>query len=349
MAKIVTILPLWSGLVGLAIFALILLLLPMLRAKAQNKKFLLFFVPSYLIVSMGLYLFWGGVSQIEDKLAIDKIDSLLKDLATSNQISPEQVKSAFAKLEKTVDYSSPALAKLGGLYCELSLFDSAIACYEKAMVKEPDNTAYLEQWIYSYSLRFEGKLPEAVRKRAEDLIQADPQKYNIINLLAIDDFFREKYADAISQWQHLLMADPALSQEQITRIQNAIKTAQEKQSKILSKSKNDIAFKIKVRVKEASKSQIAPQDTVFLFVRSKIGSKMPLAVLKKKAHEIPFTVCLDDKQMMIPGAKFVLGSEVEVVAKISKSGDPLNKEGDIISSSTSLTVKPGESAVEIIL
>ncbi len=298
---------------------------------------------------LGLYAYWGGSNKVSDKLAIDKINQTLATLSTQANLDPDSVMLAFSQLEKELAYSAPAQAKLGGLYSELGMFDNAIASFEQALDLNPQDSDYLEQWIYSHSLRQGGKLPKAVREEAESLVAKDPQKYNIINLLAIDDYFHENYLKAITQWQHLLVADTELKPEQMIRIQSAIKTAEEKLDKNIEKSSAGIAFKVNVKLKEASNSQIGPDDTVFLFVRHKMGSKMPLAVLKKRADELPFTVCLDDKHMMVPGSKFIPGTEVEVVAKISKSGDPLQKDGDIVSKSATLTVQEGESVVEFVL
>jgi cytochrome c-type biogenesis protein CcmH len=346
MEKMISLSPLWLGILVLAAFALIFLLLPLFKAKEfRNKKhFLLLFIPFYLSGVLALYHYWGASSKVADQIAIDKINNTLVALSQDTQLDPNKVVTTFKQLETELGYSDPALAKLGNLYLELSLHDAAIACFDKAHKKNPQEGSYQEQWIYSHSLRDAGKLPTSVRQLAENVVATHPHKYNLINLLAIDDYFRGNYEKAVFQWQHLLSNDPDLKPEQLTRIQSAIKTAQEKMPGVVKS-----ILKVKVGLNQPLKLNIKPEETVFLFVRQKNGSKMPLAVLKKRVSDLPFVISLDDTHMMIEGSQFIAGTEVEVVAKISKSGDALNKQGDILSKSESCLVKEGETFVELLL
>jgi cytochrome c-type biogenesis protein CcmH len=92
-------------------------------------------------------------------------------------------------------------------------------------------------------------------------------------------------------------------------------------------------------------SKVALSDTVFIFARAAEGSRMPLAVLRIPAKELPRDFSLDDSTSMAPGAKLSAAPSVIVEARISKSGNALPQPGDLFGRSAPL--KPGTSGVRI--
>ena len=92
-------------------------------------------------------------------------------------------------------------------------------------------------------------------------------------------------------------------------------------------------------------SKVALSDTVFIFARAVDGPRMPLAVLRVPARELPKQFRLDDSMGMAPGVKLSNAAAVIVEARISKSGNALPQPGDL--SGKSPPVKPGASDVKV--
>jgi len=92
-------------------------------------------------------------------------------------------------------------------------------------------------------------------------------------------------------------------------------------------------------------AQVALSDTVFIFARAVEGPRMPLAVLRVPARELPKQFRLDDSMGMAPGVKLSNAAAVIIEARISKSGNALPQPGDL--SGKSAPVKPGASDVKI--
>jgi cytochrome c-type biogenesis protein CcmH len=86
-------------------------------------------------------------------------------------------------------------------------------------------------------------------------------------------------------------------------------------------------------------------DTVFIFARAVEGSRMPLAVLRIPARDLPKDFRLDDSMGMAPGVKLSAAPAVIVEARISKSGNALPQAGDL--SGKSAPVKPGASGIKV--
>jgi cytochrome c-type biogenesis protein CcmH len=67
---------------------------------------------------------------------------------------------------------------------------------------------------------------------------------------------------------------------------------------------------------------------LFVFVRDPRAAGPPLAVKRLKAT-FPQTVELTTQDSMLPGHSFTKGQLVEIVARVSKSGGPVESAGDL--------------------
>ncbi len=92
-------------------------------------------------------------------------------------------------------------------------------------------------------------------------------------------------------------------------------------------------------------SKVALSDTVFIYARAAEGSRMPLAILRIPARELPKDFSLDDSMGMAPGVKLSATPSVIVEARISKSGNAMPQPGDLFGRSA--PIKPGTSGLRI--
>ena len=106
-----------------------------------------------------------------------------------------------------------------------------------------------------------------------------------------------------------------------------------------------LAITGRVDLNGALASKVALNDIVFIFARAAEGPRMPLAVLRIPAKELPRDFSLDDSMSMAPGVKLSAASSVIVEARISKSGNALPQPGDLFGRSAPL--KPGATGVRI--
>lgn len=95
----------------------------------------------------------------------------------------------------------------------------------------------------------------------------------------------------------------------------------------------------------ALKSKVSPDDTLYIVARAVHGPHMPLAVFKAKADILPFVYVLNDSMAMNPELKLSDFEQVVVVARISKSGDPIARPGDL--EAVSGVVKPGTTGIDL--
>jgi cytochrome c-type biogenesis protein CcmH len=84
----------------------------------------------------------------------------------------------------------------------------------------------------------------------------------------------------------------------------------------------------RITLSAAARAAAQPDDTVFIFARAPSGSRMPLALLRKKVSDLPLDFLLDDSMAMSPAARLSSAQQVVVGARISKSGNAMPQPGD---------------------
>jgi cytochrome c-type biogenesis protein CcmH len=102
-----------------------------------------------------------------------------------------------------------------------------------------------------------------------------------------------------------------------------------------------------VQLAPALAARVAPDDTLFVFARAAEGPRMPLAVVRAQAKDLPFKFTLDDSSAMASGMKLSSQKQVIVGARISKSGNATPQNGDLEGASPPVEI--GASGVTVLV
>jgi cytochrome c-type biogenesis protein CcmH len=102
-----------------------------------------------------------------------------------------------------------------------------------------------------------------------------------------------------------------------------------------------------VNLSPALAAKVAPGDTVFIFARATQGPRMPLAILKRKAGELPIRFVLDDSTAMSPAMQLSKFPQVEVGVRVSKSGNAMPQSGDLVGQAGPLAVGAKDLVITI--
>ena len=98
----------------------------------------------------------------------------------------------------------------------------------------------------------------------------------------------------------------------------------------------------------AERVRLRGDTSVFVIARATDGPPMPVAVEKRRVSELPFTATLDDGDSPMPAGKLSQQREVELVARLSESGEGNRQDGDIESKPVRV-VLPAASPVELVI
>lgn len=111
---------------------------------------------------------------------------------------------------------------------------------------------------------------------------------------------------------------------------------------------NALTVKVALDPDFASRVRLRGDATVFVIARIPGGPPMPVAVEKHTLQELPLSLTLDDGDSPMPTQKLSALKEVELVARLSASGDPIRQEGDLESRPVRVSL-PAAAPVELVL
>jgi cytochrome c-type biogenesis protein CcmH len=213
---------------------------------------------------------------------------------------------------------------LGRSYAALGRFPESLDAYAKAVERKPRDADLLADMAdvlaTTRSERLQGE-PEKLVMRA---LEIDPQNLKALALAGTAAFERKDFNSAARYWQRMLPLVPPES-EDARSIQANIAEAQ---SHLKSRTVA-AALKGTVRLAPELKGKASPGDVVFIFARAAQGPPMPLAVKRARVRDLPVEFALDDSMAMAPGMNLSAHGRVIVGARVSKSGDPAPKPGDL--------------------
>jgi cytochrome c-type biogenesis protein CcmH len=213
---------------------------------------------------------------------------------------------------------------LGRSYAALGRFAESLEAYAKALERKPRDADLLADMAdvlaTTRSERLQGE-PEKLVMRA---LEIDPQNLKALALAGTAAFDRKDFNTAARYWQRMLPLLPPDS-EDARSIQANIAEAQSH----LKSGTAAAALKGTVRLAPELKGKAAPGDLVFIFARAAQGPPMPLAVKRARVRDLPLEFALDDSMAMAPGMSLSAHGRVIVGARVSKSGDPAPKPGDL--------------------
>jgi len=98
----------------------------------------------------------------------------------------------------------------------------------------------------------------------------------------------------------------------------------------------------------ASRVRLRGDAQVFVIAREPGGAPMPVAVERHAVSELPFTATLDDGDGPMPTRRLSQLAEVELVARLSASGNAMPQEGDIESAPVRVAL-PAKQPVELVI
>jgi cytochrome c-type biogenesis protein CcmH len=160
-------------------------------------------------------------------------------------------------------------------------------------------------------------------KLATPTLARDPHNLTALALAGSAAFGRGDYKGAAQYWERMLaLVTPG--SEEASSIQANVDEA-----RALAKKTAAAALRGTVRIAPQLKDRVSPEDTVFIFARAAEGPPMPLAVVRKRARELPASFALDDSMAMTPQMKLSSFARVVVGARISKSGNATPQPGDL--------------------
>ncbi|MDP2243888.1 c-type cytochrome biogenesis protein CcmI [Pseudomonas sp.] len=264
------------------------------------------------LLGCGLYLYWGAIDDVER--------------ARNFAGQPQTIEGMTARLEASVK-ADPQSAEgwyfLGRTYmAQERAADAAIAFGRVVEIggREPE---LLGQWAQALYFAGDKQWTERLQALTDEALKADPAEVTSLGLLGIAAYEEERFEDAIGFWERLVAVLPEQDPSR-QAIQGGIDRARERLGAPTAETPAVAAaaqLTVMVDLAPALKDQVEPSDSVFVFARAASGPPMPLAVKRLTVADLPVEVSLSDSDAMMPQLKISGFAEVQLVARISRSGN----------------------------
>jgi cytochrome c-type biogenesis protein CcmH len=323
---------------------------PTLRAPRRTMLAVGLTVPA---VALGMYMLIGSPVSMTD--AAEGAHAGQQDLV-------RMVEALARKLEKEPD-NQQGWAMLARSYKVLGRSQEAELAFEHAGAFIDNDAQALANYAdvaASNAGGFKGKPAMLIAKA----LKADPQNPMALWLSGTEAMSRDDYNGALATWGRLLpLLAPGSEDEKMLRgaieevrakagikgaplaaASPAAPTAIPTPSPARTAAAAGPGVSGTVELAPGMKDKTTPSDIVMVIARLP-GTRVPLAVLRASASELPMKFTLDDSMAMNPQALISTAKEVEVEARVSKTGMAKAEATDLLSAPQ--TVKVGSAGVTL--
>ena len=291
--------------------------------------------------------------------------TVLADATTGHEVSEKQilamVDALAARLKQHPD-DADGWVLLGRSYLALERFPEAADAYAHANALIKDDANLLADYADVLAMTQNRTLAGRPAALVAQALAIDPKNRKALALAATVALEAHDIPKSLGYWKALAAELPPGSEEarqvagfiaEITTqgagmppaLTAAAPAATRQSAAPAAAVPAPEAISGRVDIDPALASKVALNDTVFIYARAAGGPRMPLAILRVGAKELPRDFTLDDSMGMGPGAKLSATPEVVIEARISKSGNAMPQPGDLFGRTT--PVKPGARGLRV--
>jgi cytochrome c-type biogenesis protein CcmH len=273
------------------------------------------------LLTLGLYRLVGTPAALEP--AATQVPATLPDAITQLeaelQRNPQQVEGWRLLGRAYADAQQPAKAR---------------DAYAQAAQLASDDPDILVEAAEARALAAPQRIfdPQAVTL-LQHALQVQPQHQRARWFLGIAQRQAGKPADAAKTWEPLLAqvdaktAAPLRAQIDVARGEAGLPPLPTATSEPMGPALLQVQVRLDPEL--AARVRLRGDASVFVIARTPDGPPMPVAVEKRGVQELPLTASLDDGDSPMPTQKLSVMQEVEVIARLSMSGNAIPQAGDL--------------------
>jgi cytochrome c-type biogenesis protein CcmH len=300
----------------------------------------------YLVVGAPLALDPRFLAENDPAHAVDRkeLEAMVERLAEKLQQEPDNLEG---------------WVMLARSYKHFGRFDEAARAYGRVVARAEPNASLLADYADVLAMAQGQKLQGEPEKLIAKALELDPKHLKALALAGSAEFEKKNYAAAAKHWERMLPLVPPDS-EQAKAINANVAEARSLAGLGAAKAEAAPAARMAdgppqgagrvsgtVQLAPELASKVAPTDSVLVYARPATGSRMPLAVMRKQARDLPLTFTLDDTNAMTPEMTLSKHEQVVILARVSKKPGAAALPGDLEGVST--PVRNSASNVNVVI
>ncbi len=299
------------------------------------------------LAAVGLYLKLGTPQSVSPEMAAT--DAAQPTGQAPHAVSFDKIREMAEKLAERLKQQpndGEGWSMLARSYRVLGQFKEASDAYQHAVKLVPGDAQLYADYADAMGMAQGQVLEGGPMRLIEQALKLDPNNIKALALAGTAAYNKKDYSAAVGYWQKAIQLSPPDS-EFTQSLQASLDDAKSQaggnpQAQNLPNIMPDQASQAaaapaapgaslsgKVSVAPALAGKVSPSDTLFIYARAESGPPMPLAIVKKKAGDLPADFTLDDSSAMAPNFRLSNFPKVMVMARVSKSGNAMPQSGDL--------------------
>ncbi len=267
---------------------------------------------------------------------------------------PQNIEQAIAQLERSRDtfHDHEGWVMLATAYGRVGKTAQARDTWQEVLKRVPDDANFLAAAAESRAQadaqrRFDPRAVEYLQRA----LKVDPRHQRARLFMGIALRQQDKPAEAAAMWEPLLAQ---VDTDNATTLRAEVDAARKDAGlpplppPAAAPAAKGLVVEVALDPAFAARVRLRGDATVFVIARAPDGPPMQVAVEKHGIAELPLTVTLDDADGPMPMAKLSALQEVEVIARISASGNAIRQDGDIESKPVRVKL-PAQQPVKLML
>ena len=301
-----------------------------LESKKTISIILLLVIPVFVI---SVYSFIGAPNSIEKLVLVSDLKNTKSD--SEKLVSVEQMLKRVERRLLDDPNNSDDWLMLANSYVVLKRYPEAIRALENLYRLKGDDPSLLFRYADVLAMAnsgiFAGKPSELIKKA----LQLDPQNTMGLWLAGLVAYEEGEVKKAINYWENVLPKLEIGSEEE-KNIRKYIEFAKENNNISIqnngSITQEKIEYSLKLSIELSPNfTNINKNKAVFIYAKPiNSPNNMPIIVLRKTVADLPLLVEMNNSMSMLTSNKLSDYKSVQVLARISKSGNAKSEKGDLI-------------------
>jgi len=300
------------------------------------------------IVAVGLYEWVGTPEGVDPRISHGGMP-----------LNGGEADAIVAKLERAAREhpgSAPAWTQLARANAALERFPQAADAYGHASHLAPADAALLMAYADALAMAHGRQLAGKPYELARQVLRMEPDNPRALELAASAALEANDLRASLDYWRRL---EPQVSpgSSDAAEVASIVSDIEAKLGEhpapanapgpTLAGSPAPEAVTGTVSVASRIATAVQPGDILYILARASDGQRMPLAVVRASARDLPLRFALDDSQAMSPQARLSGAAALRIEAHLSHTGDARPRPGDLMG--VSAVVKPGARDIALLI
>ena len=305
---------LWFIFLLMLFIAGIFIVLPIIKRGSVITSYIYISFLFICCASSILYYYLGNPLMIDEEQPVMSIDAITESLEQRLDKDPNDIEG---------------WRILANTYSFQKQFPNAFEAYEKVINLESESVAqtfsdYGESLVQSGNAEYLQKANEMFERALKiDVNDTKSLFYGGISAVSVGNPLL-----GAERWERLLALSPP--NDIRNTLEEKIKEWRGGDNKSLSEINDEFTVQLNISTKVLVELDNYPDKVLYLIARDPLKPSPPIAAIRKDV--VSGINIIDSSAIMLPGLKFSNFEEIEIIARISLTGDPLDRDGDYMDS-----------------